>query len=179
MLLPFQGANALGGRVSQGAAPLALGYALLGFQPVADSPNAPLGVVPPLCLSFRKGEAFSAKPPFPAPETLSPFPVKSIMPAYTVERFPLSRVAACFSLLSMLPRRFLLTKKQTSPNKLVGGGVKNVNSPPRPLLRVCGKCLHRRRLPLRTVPQVFATSPQRGAGSLEKKKRLHRLKLHT
>ena len=37
MLLPFQGANALGGRVSQGAAPLALGYALLGFQLVADS----------------------------------------------------------------------------------------------------------------------------------------------
>ena len=37
MLLPFQGANALGGRVSQGAAPLVLGYALLGFQPVADS----------------------------------------------------------------------------------------------------------------------------------------------
>ena len=122
-------ARVRGAGVTQDAAPLALGYALLGFQPVADSPNAPLGVVPPLCLSFRKGEAFSAKPPFPAPETLSPFPGKSIMPAYTVERFPLSRVAACFSLLSMPPRRFLLTKSKLLPKKLSGGKCKFAASP--------------------------------------------------
>ena len=34
MLLPLQGVNAMIIRVTQGVASLALGYALLGFQPV-------------------------------------------------------------------------------------------------------------------------------------------------